>query len=312
MIIYGVGLLAFAVLMPEGLAGGLGKLAQRLPEPWRPSPPRTRALRADGPMASATNETVAAAALTIDGVVKRFGGVTALDGVSLEAPAGRILAVVGPNGSGKTTLLNVVSGFYGADGGSILLAGQSLGGKGATAVARLGIGRTFQTPKLMKGLTVLENVRFGGYARERASGVALALHLPSARRESHLLDAEAFRLLTLVGIAHRANDLADELPHGQQRLVEIARALLGRPRVLMLDEPAAGLSMNELSRLADIMREIRRLGVTLIMVEHHIELVSDVADAVVVLDQGRVLAQGTAQDVFATAAVMTAYTGGRK
>ena len=164
----------------------------------------------------------------------------------------------------------------------------------------------------MAGLTVLENVRFGGYAREASSGVAVALRLPSARREAARLDAQALRLLALVGLAQRADDLAEALPHGQQRLVEIARALLGRPQVLMLDEPAAGLSMNELTRLAEIMREIRRLGVTLVMVEHHIELVSDVADSVVVLDQGRVLASGTAQEVFATAAVMKAYTGGRK
>jgi ABC-type branched-subunit amino acid transport system ATPase component len=245
-------------------------------------------------------------------LVKQFGGVRALDGVSLAVRPGSIHAIVGPNGSGKTTLLNMISGFYPATGGTIALGGAEVTGRGPTAIARMGVQRTFQTPKLLGELTVLENVRFGGYVREQASGLEIALRLPRARRVSATLDAEALRWLALVGLAGRAHERAALLPHGQQRLVEIARALIGQPKLLLLDEPAAGLSMGELDELADLMRAIRQMGTTLIMVEHHIELVADVADSVTVLDQGRILAEGTADEVFGSAAVMQAYTGVKK
>jgi ABC-type branched-subunit amino acid transport system ATPase component len=238
--------------------------------------------------------------------------VRALDGVALDVRPGSIHVIVGPNGSGKTTLLNMISGFYPPTAGSIKLDRTEITGRGPTSIARMRVQRTFQTPKLLGELTLLENVRFGGYVREQATGLELALRLPRARREAEALDAEALRWLALVGLAGRAHERAAGLPHGQQRLVEIARALIGQPKLLLLDEPAAGLSMGELDELGDLMRAIREMGTTLIMVEHHIELVADVADAVTVLDQGRILAEGTAEEVFNSAEVVRAYTGAKK
>jgi branched-chain amino acid transport system permease protein len=300
MIIYGVGLLAVSVFLPEGIAGKLAKLLAR----GRPTPARV----ASG---GVSLRPIVGAGLRIDGLMKRFGGVTALDCMSATVAAGTIHAIVGPNGSGKTTLLNMISGLYPADGGTIRLDATELVGRAPQNIARLGVRRTFQTPKLLAELSVLENVRFGAYDQEKSAGISIALALPGARREAERLEQEAMALLALVGLVDRANDPAGDLPHGQQRLVEIARALAGRPRLLLLDEPAAGLSMGELQRLGDIMREIRRLGVTLIMVEHHIELVVDVAQTVMVLDQGRLLIEGTPDEVFRSESVVSAYTGAR-
>jgi branched-chain amino acid transport system permease protein len=309
MIAYGVGLLLFSIFLPEGLAGLLVRLEHRLQRRRAVPGMPASAAAARGAKTQARVEGVA---LSVREVTKTFGGVRALDGVSLEVKPGSIHAIVGPNGSGKTTLLNVISGFYPATGGSIVLGTTTLTGLSPTRVARMGLQRTFQTPKMLGDLTVLENTRFGGYARERATGLEIALSLPKARREAEELDAEALELLALVGLAHRAHDKAAELPHGQQRLVELARAMIGHPRMLLLDEPAAGLSLGELEEFGKLMMEMRRLGMTLVMVEHHIELVANIADSVTVLDQGRLLAEGTPEEVFRSAAVVSAYTGGAR
>ncbi|VTU33634.1 Glutamine transport ATP-binding protein GlnQ [Variovorax sp. SRS16] len=317
MIAYGVGLLVFSVFLPEGLAGAIAALDER--RAARRAAARV-GQRSTGPSAGATpRDPAAAPAERVTGVgiqvrdlVKQFEGVRALDGVSLDVRPGSIHVIVGPNGSGKTTLLNMISGFYPCTSGSIRLDGAEITGRGPTSIARMRVQRTFQTPKLLGELTLRENVRFGGYVREQSSGLELALRLPRARREAADLDAEALRWLALVGLAARAHERAAGLPHGQQRLVEIARALIGQPKLLLLDEPAAGLSMNELDELGDLMRAIRQMGTTLIMVEHHIELVADVADSVTVLDQGRILAEGTAEQVFNSAEVVRAYTGAKK
>ncbi|HSV80839.1 MAG TPA: branched-chain amino acid ABC transporter ATP-binding protein/permease [Ramlibacter sp.] len=307
MIAYGVGLLLFSIFLPEGLAGAIAAFDERRRERSRARAGAVENLPRE--RAADVVEPVQGVGLAVNGLVKQFGGVRALGGVSLDIKPGSIHAIVGPNGSGKTTLLNMISGFYRADEGTIRMGGQELVGRSATEIARLGVQRTFQTPKLLGDLTVLENVRFGAYARESAHGTEIALHLPRAQREARALDTEAMRLLSLVGLAGRAHERAALLPHGQQRLVEIARALIGRPRLLLLDEPAAGLSMGELDELGDLMRAIRAMGTTLVMVEHHIELVADVTDHVTVLDQGRILAEGTPQEVFSSAAVVQAYTG---
>jgi ABC-type branched-subunit amino acid transport system ATPase component len=307
MLIYGVGLLAFSVFLPEGIAGGAATL-------WR----RYLVQRRSGERSAApehlsahTIEPTEGARLSIDAVSKNFGGVKALSDVSVTVEPGQLHAIVGPNGSGKTTLLNLISGLYNASSGSIRLDETELVGQRPRQIARMGVRRTFQTPKLLRGLTVLENVRFGAASSEAASGVELTLTLPRARREAADLDAKAIELLTLVGLAYRAGDRAEDLPHGQQRLIEIARALIGRPRLLLLDEPAAGLSLGELERLGELLQEVRRLGVTLVMVEHHIELVADIAQSVTVLDQGRVLVSGGPAEVFGHPEVIKAYTGAR-
>lgn len=303
MVVFGMCLLAFSIFMPTGLAGALYNLGQR----------RRRAV---APPAAAVVERhqadpVTGAGLKLREIVKNFGGVKALRGVSLDVEPGSIHVIVGPNGSGKTTLLNVVFGFYPATSGSALLDGRELIGTTTPAqLAGLGIARTFQQPKLLADLSLLDNVRFGAFSRETATLPELMLSLPRARHEKRDVAREAQQLLSLVGLAHLATVPASELTHGQQRLAEIARALMAHPRIILLDEPAAGLSMGELDRLGDLLKEVRRLGITLVMVEHHVDLVADVADHVTVLDQGAVLAEGSAAQVFSDPKVVAAYMGG--
>jgi branched-chain amino acid transport system permease protein len=173
------------------------------------------------------------------------------------------------------------------------------------------VGRTFQTPKLLPELSATENAMLGAFAAERASTVEVALWAPRARREHAALTALARHFLGFVGLGDRVHEQAGELPHGQQRLAEIARALIGRPRLLLLDEPAAGLSMTELDKLGALIRSIADLGVTVVIVEHHLELVADICRHVTVLDRGQVLAEGTPDTVFADPAVIAAYMGAR-
>jgi ABC-type branched-subunit amino acid transport system ATPase component/ABC-type branched-subunit amino acid transport system permease subunit len=300
MVVFGLCLLAFSVFMPAGLAGALHRLGER-----GRAAPRGSAARAphhDG-------EPVAGAALRIERVSKNFGGLRALNETSLAVAPGAIHVIVGPNGSGKTTLLNVLFGFYPASSGRAFLDDAPILGLAPWRLARLGVQRTFQTPKLQPETRLIDNVCFGAFARERASLAEIALSLPRSVMERHAIRAEARQLLALVGLDHLADIAASELTHGQQRLAEIARALIARPRLLLLDEPAAGLSMGELDRLGQLLKEVRRLGVTLVMVEHHVDLVSSVADHVTVLDQGAVLAAGSAAEVFSDPRVIAAYMG---
>lgn len=305
MLVYGVLLILLMLFAPEGVVGGIERLLQR------------RRGRAEVPDASAARGAVerisiSGAKLSVTGVKKRFGGVQALDGVGLTVAAGSTYAIVGPNGSGKTTLLNLICGLVRPDDGTVLLDEVPLRGKQPHQLARAGVGRTFQTPKLLGDMTLLDNVLLGAYAGEKANVVDVALRLPRARREERLLRARAMRYLEFVGLAASAQRIAGEVPHGQQRLLEIARALVAQPRLLLLDEPAAGLSMSELDRLAALVREIAAQGTTVVIVEHHLELVGEISDAVTVLDRGRVLTAGTAADVFSHPEVLDAYMGRAK
>ncbi len=304
LIAFGFLLLAFSVFMPAGLAGALASFADRRRAP--------AVAAARSPAATSVAVPVSGARLEVAGVGKNFGGLKALQDVSLTVDPGSIHVIVGPNGSGKTTLLNVVFGFYPATAGAARLDGQPILGQSPAALARLGVQRTFQTPRLLAELSLLDNVRFGGFSREGATLPEVMLTLPRARGEQAATRQRALELLALVGLDHLAHVPASELTHGQQRLAEIARALVAAPRLILLDEPAAGLSMGELDRLGELLKEIRRIGITLVMVEHHIDLVADVADHVTVLDQGRVLSAGSAAEVFADPKVMAAYMGGAK
>jgi branched-chain amino acid transport system permease protein len=303
MLIYGVILLGLMLFAPHGLYGALRQAWQRLAPPV-PRPPAEIARHSEHPP-------IAGLALEISGLSKRFGGVQALDGVAFSAPAGSCCAIVGPNGSGKTTLLNLASGYYKPDAGSVKIGGIETLGSSAQKIAARGIGRTFQTPRLVAGLTALDNVVLGAFKRERANLLSIALRLPYARQEARRLREEALGFLHFVGVADRAETEAGETPHGQQRLIEIARAMMGGARLILLDEPAAGLSMAELDRLERLIGRICELGATIVIVEHHLDLVANIASHVTVLDRGMVLAEGKPAAVFNDARVMRAYMGER-
>lgn len=303
MLIYGCLLLSLMLFAPHGLFGALRQF-------WRwiaPSPAPERRSGAE----HVDHPPIAGLSLDVDGLRKRFGGVLALDGVNFAASAGSCSAIVGPNGSGKTTLLNLASGYYLADNGSVRIGDIETLGMSAQKIAARGIGRTFQTPRLLNDLTVIDNVLFGAYTRERANLAAVAFRTPAARAEAQRLREEALGYLAFVGVADRADSEAGEIPHGQQRLIEIARAMMGGARLILLDEPAAGLSMTELDRLERLIVRIRDLGATIVIVEHHLDLVANIASHVMVLDRGVVLAVGEPGPVFKDEAVLRAYMGER-
>lgn len=304
MLIYGCLLLSLMLFAPHGLYGALRK-------GWRRFSPRPETPRRPDEAEQVAHPPISGLSLEVTGLRKRFGGVLALDGLDFAARAGSCGAIVGPNGSGKTTLLNLTSGYYVADSGSVRIGGTETLGIPAHKIAARGVGRTFQTPRLLNELTVIENVMLGAYTRERAGFLAIALRLPAARAEARRLREEAMGYLAFVGVADRAESEAGEIPHGQQRLIEIARAMMGGARLILLDEPAAGLSMAELDRLERLIKRIRDLGATIVIVEHHLDLVANIANSVMVLDRGAVLAVGEPATVFKDEGVLRAYMGER-
>jgi branched-chain amino acid transport system ATP-binding protein len=239
-----------------------------------------------------------------------FGGVHALDGVDLELAAGEIRGIIGPNGAGKTTLLNVISGLNRPQRGEITLDGRSIVGLKPSRIAALGLARTFQTTQLFRGMTVLENVMTGLHGRLRAGVVGAALGLSRLHREEADAARRAHAILDFVGMAQFSERLATELSFGQQRVVEIARALVNEPSVLLLDEPAVGLSLNRVTEVDALLRKIRdERGVTIVLIEHVIRLVMDVSDRITVLNYGRKLAEGTPEEIRRSPAVIEAYLG---
>jgi branched-chain amino acid transport system ATP-binding protein len=240
---------------------------------------------------------------------KRFGGVVAVSGVSFRVLAGEIRAIIGPNGAGKTTLFNLISGLLPLDAGEIRFRGRRLDGLPPPARARLGLGRTFQNLQVFGTMTVLENVMVGRHARSRSGFVDAALTTPRARREERAIREAAHAALAFVGLDRRRDDSAANLAFGQQRLLEIARALAMEPLLLLLDEPAAGLNATEVARFAALIRAIRDRGTTVLLVEHHMDLVMGVSEAVVVLNYGEVLAEGPPGAVRNDPAVIDAYLG---
>jgi branched-chain amino acid transport system ATP-binding protein len=247
--------------------------------------------------------------LAVEGVTKAFEGVLALDEVSLEVAAHSITALVGPNGAGKTTLFNIVAGSYPPTRGTVRLEGRVLDGVPAHERVRLGIGRTFQNALLFDHMTVLENVMVGRHVHGRAGMVAAALRLPRMRAEEERLYLDGMKYLNLVGLGQRAQMLAGSLPFGQQRLVAIARALATEPRLLLMDEPAAGLNALEKLDLADLIRRIQEMGITVLLIEHDVPLVMRLAERIIVLDHGRKLAEGTPEQVRRDRKVLAAYLG---
>jgi branched-chain amino acid transport system permease protein len=302
--LYAVLLLLIVLVMPGGIAAILDLRNRRPLASNRAIIPRPAAL-AECFRKSAGGET-----LKLRGVTLSFGNVRAIDNLDLDVKPGEIHGLIGPNGSGKTTTLNVISGYYVAKAGTIGLGDRVLEPGMPTQRARHGIARTFQTPRVIGEASVLQNVMIGGTIDGRASFVEAMLALPRNRRDEHRLNEKARALLGVVGLEALADVRADRLQHSELRFIEIARALMLEPDFLLLDEPAAGLSGDEIERLAALIRAISRRGTGLLLVEHHADLIFDICDQVTVLNLGRILAAGTPAEIRVHKEVVSAYLGG--
>ncbi len=334
VLVYGLFLLAVAILLRSGLSGlarqACRRAARAIGGSSRPvvtggdastpaagagagagDPDSGRAGRLAGGIAATAPSGPAADSLALDvaGVSRSFGGVVALDSVNLRAEAGQITALIGTNGSGKTTLLNAVSGLVRPDSGRIRILGQDAVGEPAHKVARLGLARTFQTPSIPRGMTVLEVAASGRFMAERHGVVSCGLRLPDVRRAGRSDRAAGWSALELTGLSGVAEREASALPLGARRLLEVARAVTGGARVMLLDEPAAGLSPLELDTLANVLRRVRAEGVACVLVEHNFPFVTGIADLIYVMHLGSVIVTGTAVEIAASQTVASIYLG---
>ncbi|WP_052389436.1 branched-chain amino acid ABC transporter ATP-binding protein/permease [Belnapia moabensis] len=301
--LYAALLLVIVLAIPGGIAALLDRSGRRaLPED-RAIRPREAGLR------TLIGERGERAVLSLKGIVLAFGGVRAIDGIDLDLRQGEVHGLIGPNGSGKTTTLNVISGYYRPQEGGMTLAGAELPAGRPAGRAGRGIARTFQTPRMIGEATVLENVMIGATVEGRAGFVEALLSLPRQRAEERAMADRARLALDAVGLGGLAEARADRLQHSELRFMEIARALMLRPEFLMLDEPAAGLSVEEIKRLGSLIRAISRQGVGVLLVEHHADLIFDICDRVTVLNLGRVLAAGTPAEIRVHKEVVSAYLG---
>ena len=301
LVVYGLMLLIGGVVLAKGIAGITQGLIKRGERRWFPRP---KPAGYEGSLLTHVD----GVRLTVEGVSKAFGGLQALSDVTLHAEPGRITALIGPNGSGKTTLLNMICGYYRLDEGAIRLGAGPLS-RVPYRAARAGVARTFQTPAIPQGISVGDAVRSGRYAAQHASFLAAVLRLPSYSRAKLADQAESRRVLTLVGLAGLENEEAVSLPLGTRRLLEVARALIARPRLLLLDEVASGLDEAEVDRLASLIREIGDAGGTVVLVEHNFRLVLSLADQIYVLSRGELIAAGTPLEIESHPQVLIEYLG---
>ncbi len=247
--------------------------------------------------------------LEVSGITQVFGGVTALEDVSFMIARGDITGVIGPNGAGKTTLFNIISGIYTQTSGRVFLDGSDISGLPPEKLAYRKMVRTFQNIELFGGMTVLENVMVGLHTRSSSGLLACSLRMPWSRTEEIRIREGAMKWLEFTGIADLADVTAANLPFGKGRMLEIARALAVEPTIILMDEPAAGLNSQETLGLAHLIKQIRDLGISVVLVEHDMELVMDICDRIVVLNLGRKLAEGTPREIQENHEVIAAYLG---
>ncbi|MGD9805229.1 MAG: ATP-binding cassette domain-containing protein [Hyphomicrobiaceae bacterium] len=301
--LYAVLLLAIVLLIPGGIAELLDFTNRKPIDQHREIRPRPELL----PEIMGTEKPVSL--LSLKGIVLAFGGVRAVDGVDLDIRGGEIHGLIGPNGSGKTTTLNAISGFYVPQEGTVNVDGADITGLGPHRRADFHIARTFQTPRIIGEESVIENVMVGGTTAGRGNFAEALLALPRHRRDEARLHSDAMTALRLVGLEQLAHVRADRLQHSELRFVEIARAVMMRPRFLLLDEPAAGLSVDEIRRLAGLISAISAQGTGVLLVEHHADLIFEICDRVTVLNLGKVLASGDPEEVRTHREVVNAYLG---
>ena len=304
---YGLLLAAVMFFLPRGIVGSINEfLTSRLGDVRREATAKTRPDLSD---IIVLEKTDGATCLDVEGVSVAFGGLVAVDNVHDTIKSGKIHALIGPNGAGKSTLLNIISGIYRADVGAITFLSRVTTKLKSHKLARLGLARTFQNTELFSQMTVLENVLVAFHKDYRSNILSTICRLPSYRREEQHFQDAAMAMLEYLGLSAFAHEKAANLPFGLQRRLEIARALALSPKLLLLDEPAAGLTHTEIEELISLIRELAKMGITILIVEHHVDLIMQISDHITVLDHGQVIASGSAAQVQSDPKVIQAYFG---